>query len=31
MENRRVDVVVLSDQPDKIRALIPQVLQARVH
>jgi chemotaxis protein MotB len=30
MENRRVDVVVLSDQPDKIRALIPQVLQARV-
>jgi chemotaxis protein MotB len=30
MENRRVDVVVLSDQPDKIRALIPQVLQSRV-
>lgn len=30
MENRRVDVVVLSDQPDKIRALIPQVLQARI-
>jgi hypothetical protein len=30
MENRRVDVVVLSDQPDRIRALIPQVLQSRV-
>ena len=28
-ENRRVDVVVLSDQQDKIRALIPQVLKAR--
>jgi chemotaxis protein MotB len=28
-ENRRVDVVVLSDEPDKIRALIPQVLKAR--
>jgi chemotaxis protein MotB len=30
MENRRVDVVVLSSHPDKIRALIPQVLQSRV-
>jgi chemotaxis protein MotB len=29
-ENRRVDVVVVSDEPEKIRALIPQVLQARV-
>lgn len=29
-ENRRVDVVILSDQPEKIRALIPQVLAARV-
>lgn len=28
-ENRRVDVVVLSDQPEKIRALIPEVLKAR--
>lgn len=28
-ENRRVDVVVLSDQSEKIRALIPQVLKAR--
>jgi chemotaxis protein MotB len=30
-ENRRVDVVVISDKPEKIRALIPQVLEARVH
>lgn len=29
-ENRRVDVVVLSDQPERIRALIPDVLQARI-
>lgn len=29
-ENRRVDVVILSDQPEQIRALIPQVLSARV-
>jgi chemotaxis protein MotB len=26
--NRRVDVVVLSNQPDKVRALIPQALTA---
>ncbi len=25
--NRRVDVVVLSNQPERIRALIPQALQ----
>ncbi|HEX9089671.1 MAG TPA: flagellar motor protein MotB [Arthrobacter sp.] len=28
-ENRRVDVVVMSDQEEKIRALIPQVMAAR--
>ncbi len=28
-QNRRVDIVVLSDQPDSVRALIPQVLKAR--
>jgi chemotaxis protein MotB len=28
--NRRVDVVVLSNQPDRVRALIPQALNARV-
>ncbi|MBT1002808.1 flagellar motor protein MotB [Paenarthrobacter sp. DKR-5] len=27
-ENRRVDVVILSGQPDRIRALIPQVLKS---
>lgn len=26
--NRRVDVVVLSNQPERIRALIPRALQA---
>ena len=26
-ENRRVDVVVLSDQPDRVRNLIPEVLR----
>lgn len=29
-QNRRVDVVVLSDQPESVRALIPEALKARV-
>lgn len=29
-QNRRVDVVVLSDQPEQVRALIPEALKARV-
>ncbi|MEA5454755.1 flagellar motor protein MotB [Sinomonas sp. JGH33] len=29
-QNRRVDVVVLSDQPETVRALIPEALKARV-
>lgn len=28
-QNRRVDVVVLSDQPENVRALIPEALKAR--
>jgi chemotaxis protein MotB len=28
-QNRRVDVVVLSDQPEEVRALIPEALKAR--
>lgn len=28
-QNRRVDVVVLSDQPEQVRALIPEVLKSR--
>ena len=28
--NRRVDIVVLSDQPEEVRALIPEVLKAKV-
>ncbi|WP_323102058.1 flagellar motor protein MotB [Intrasporangium sp. YIM S08009] len=28
-QNRRVDVVVLSDQPESVRALIPEALKAR--
>ncbi|WP_171042472.1 hypothetical protein [Sinomonas gamaensis] len=27
-QNRRVDVVVLSDQPEAVRALIPEALKA---
>jgi chemotaxis protein MotB len=27
--NRRVDIVVLSDQPEEVRALIPEALKAR--
>jgi chemotaxis protein MotB len=27
--NRRVDVVVLSDRPEVVRALIPEALKAR--
>jgi chemotaxis protein MotB len=29
-QNRRVDVVVLSDQPEQVRALIPEALKARL-
>jgi chemotaxis protein MotB len=25
--NRRVDIVIISDQPDVVRALIPEVLK----